>query len=102
MAAVFSAWNIMLLPIQFEDFGAAGLTGLFWGSNKYSFFPFFTWMFYPIAGYLFGSLLIRCANKKKFYAVSGLIAGIVFFGGSYLFNVLLGIPTGLTREALIK
>lgn len=41
--------------------------GLFWGTNDYIWFPFLTWITYPILGYFFGKLLIRCKDKDKFY-----------------------------------
>lgn len=41
--------------------------GLLWGTNEYTWFPFLTWIPFPIFGYLFGQFLIRCADKKRFY-----------------------------------
>ncbi|MEW6308364.1 MAG: heparan-alpha-glucosaminide N-acetyltransferase domain-containing protein [Bacillota bacterium] len=87
-AVLFSVWNIVLLPLQSDSLAASALSGLLWGSHANSFFPFLTWVFYPIAGYLFGSLLIRCTNKRLLYALSGLTAALVFFGGSYLMSHL--------------
>lgn len=97
-AILLSVINIFMLNVQTHNFGLSAITGLFWGSNEYSYFPFLTWAFYPIAGLLYGSLLIRCTNKKKFYTISAIIALVVFFGGTYLFNVVLGIPSGLTTD----
>ena len=90
--------NLVMLNIQSDNITLSAVTGLFWGSNENTFFPFLTWMFYPISGYIFGSFLIRCTNKKKFYIISAIISALVFFGGTYLFNVVLEIPNGLTSD----
>ena len=74
MAALIGASSILLnfaaLNIQSNSYGLSALTGLFWGSNSGSFFPFLTWSFYPLSGFLFGALLIRCRDKKRFYALT--------------------------------
>lgn len=48
--------------------------GLFWGTDSYSWFPFCSWIAFPIAGYMFGKLLIRCKDKDKFYKISLLLS----------------------------
>jgi len=63
----FGLLNYLLTPIKSESIDIAWLTGLFWGSIEMSYFPFLTWIFYPIAGYLFGLVIIRINNKNKFY-----------------------------------
>lgn len=90
--------NLFMLKIQTDNIIISAITGLFWGSNELTFFPFLTWMFYPIAGFIFGSFLIRCNDKNKFYAISGIVASIIFIGGTYLFNVIFKIPNGLTSD----
>lgn len=97
-AIIFGALNLILLNIQVENIGLQGLTGLFWGSFENSFFPFLSWMFYPIGGYIFGSYLIRCKDKKKLYIRLGAISLLIFIGGIFIFNVLLNIPTGMNSE----
>ena len=97
-AIIITFINLVMLNIQTNNVALSAVTGLFWGSNENTFFPFLTWMFYPIAGYIFGSFLIRCTNKKKFYTISAIIAAIVFIGGTYLFNVFFEIPSGLTTD----
>ncbi|SHJ83273.1 Protein of unknown function [Clostridium cavendishii DSM 21758] len=98
VAIVFALLNLVMLNIKTNNIAISALTGLFWGSNEITFFPFLTWMFYPIAGYIFGSFLIRCTNKKRFYTISALISAIVFFCGAYLFNIVFEIPTGLNSD----
>lgn len=56
------------------------IIGIFIRTNEYSYFPFFTWIFWPLLGYLFGNLLIRTNDKKKMYiiiAITGIIALII-------------------------
>lgn len=98
-AIVLSALNIAMLNVKVNSFWLSSFTGLFWGSSEYSYFPFLTWAFYPIAGYLFGSLLIRCTNKKKFYVLTALISSAVFFGGTFLFNVVMKLPNGMISDS---
>ena len=57
----------MLLELQTENYIIAAITGLFWGSNELSAFPFTTWIFYPVAGFYFGEILMRQENKAVFY-----------------------------------
>ena len=42
-------------------------TGLFVRVGDNSFFPFLSWIGYPVMGYVFGSYLLRCLDKKTFY-----------------------------------
>jgi len=70
---------------------------LFWGSNALSAFPFATWIFYPVAGFCFGEILIRQENKAVFYKRVFMI-----FGG-FLFILILSchvfsINSGLMSE----
>lgn len=98
-AFVLGAVNIALLPVSVTHPLMTALTGLIWGTSEYAYFPFLTWAFYPIMGYVFGSYLIRCNNKKKFYSIMLLISTIVFIGGTYLFNGVLGLPNGMMSES---
>ncbi len=50
---------------------------LFWGTSEFSAFPFFIWLAYPVAGYFFGQLLIRCQDKQRFYTRLLIIGGPV-------------------------
>lgn len=64
---IISCLNYMLLELQTENYIIAAITGLFWGSNELSAFPFITWIFYPVAGFYFGEILMRQENKAVFY-----------------------------------
>lgn len=63
--------------------------GLFVGYNGLSFFPFLTWMVYPLLGYLFGYQLIRSQNQGLFYTVSGLIGVAIYYGITYVVDYVL-------------
>lgn len=63
----FAALNLVVRGVSFESSTANAVCGLFWGTYENSWFPFLTWIFYPILGYFFGKLLIRCKDKEVFY-----------------------------------
>lgn len=43
------------------------ILGLLWGSNEASFFPYCSWIVFPLVGYVFGKVLINCEYKKRLY-----------------------------------
>lgn len=43
------------------------LGGLLWGTWERSWFPFVSWIFFPVAGYIFGTFLIHCSDKTQLY-----------------------------------
>ena len=53
------------------------ILGYFWGTTVFdgfmttSRFPFFSWIVYPVAGYLIGKWLIRSRRKGEFYKTIG-------------------------------
>ncbi|PXY01200.1 hypothetical protein DF185_11180 [Marinifilum breve] len=97
-ALIFASMNYSLQSIQTEDYLWSAITGLFWGSSEYSEFPFLSWIFYPITGYVFAQLLIRCTDKKTFYkwlflvSLLATVAGVLFFAG------VLGMGLGMETE----
>ena len=50
-----------------DNFWSGPAPGLFVRANEYSYFPFLSWIGYPVMGYIFGRHLIRCTDKKLFY-----------------------------------
>lgn len=84
LGLLFALINQQLCPIQFDSKIPAALSGLIWGSSKISFFPFLTWIFYPIAGYVWGWYQIRSLNKSIFYlycfgtALLIMLAGLLY------------------------
>lgn len=97
-AIVLALANIFLSDIIIDNFWFSFVVGLIWGTNKFTYFPFLTWIFYPLAGYLFGYLLIRCENKRKFYGVAAAASALIFLGGTFVFNRLIGLPYGLSTD----
>ncbi|MBP2622765.1 heparan-alpha-glucosaminide N-acetyltransferase domain-containing protein [Streptococcus oricebi] len=67
LALGFGLLNFLISPLVPSNPILATFLGLFWGTNSLSYFPFLSWIFYPLVGYLFGNLLIRCTNKNRFY-----------------------------------
>ena len=62
------------------------IAGMFVRVNEYSYFPFVTWAFWPLLGFLLGNILIRAKSRTKFYTwvlVSGIAALAV--GGYFLY-----------------
>lgn len=57
----------LLPPLYPEPSLWASLPGYFIFQNQFTTFPFFHWLAYPVAGYLFAKLLQRVSNKKIFY-----------------------------------
>lgn len=74
---VFSLINIFIMNFQVTWYIYSWVTGLFWWSNSLSFFPFLTWILYPIIGYIFWKYLIRCSNKNLFYLYSLILSLLV-------------------------
>jgi uncharacterized membrane protein len=62
------------------NFYLAAFTGLFWGTSELSSFPFLSWIFYPIVGYLFGYFLISqdARGKKRLFTWVSVVSGIIF------------------------
>lgn len=74
------------------NYVTTGLTGLFWGSSNISFFPYLTWIVYPLVGYYFGSLLLRCTNKDVFYGILAPVGAALYYGGYWLLYEVLDWP----------
>ncbi|WP_051540129.1 acyltransferase family protein [Clostridium ihumii] len=64
---VFATLNMFLRGISFENGFVNGFFRLIWGTDTYAWFPFLSWITFPILGYFFAQLLIRCTNKDLFY-----------------------------------
>ena len=90
-ALALSCLNYLLTWLM-NDFWAWPVLGLLVRANDYSYFPFLSWIGYPVMGYVFGRHLIRCTDKKRFYkhlfAFSALIAATITLGSvKYGFNI---------------
>lgn len=64
---ISSLLGLLLKQISFNSEILNSIFGLIWGTDDYSWFPFLTWIFYPILGYLFAQVIIRCKDKDKLY-----------------------------------
>ena len=96
-ALVFSTIDIILGERTTGIFGLNVVAGLFWGAWEKAWFPFFSWIFFPVAGYVFGIFLIHCADKTGMYKRTtgherSCLYPIVHFGYSY----------GMVMEPLAK
>jgi len=54
---------------------------LLWGKNMYTVFPLFPWLAYPLAGYLFGQLMIANEQSRVFFRKACLLGFILYLGG---------------------
>lgn len=63
----------LLAQVQVTSLAGRIVTSYFWGSCSDSYFPFIMWMFYPVAGYFFGKILIGSSDKKKLYCRTALV-----------------------------
>lgn len=97
----FIALNQFISPTSMEiNYLIAPIVGLFLSGGGYeglSYFPFVTWIAYPLAGYLFASLLIQTDDKVRFYRRISYFSALVF--GLYGLGVLLlRWPTGYESD----
>lgn len=97
-----STLNLVVRSISFESEVANSVFGLLWGTDEYSWFPFLPWISYPILGYFFGKLLIRCQDKEALYSRLLVGAGtlsIPLWVYAYINDVQFGAFGELYQEA---
>jgi hypothetical protein len=63
----FSALGTILGEMSTGVFELDVFAGLFWGAWDRAWFPFFSWIFFPVSGYVFGIFLMHCKDKTKMY-----------------------------------
>lgn len=95
---LFCLLNFLLSNIKIENPLVSAFSSLLWGSGEDSYFPFLSWIVYPIAGYCFGSFLIRCVNKKRFYLILFALGLTVFLTSGLIILKFLNIDIGLIDE----
>ena len=68
-----------VMDYQNPTFVLAAFSGLLWGTSEISSFPFLSWIFYPIAGYLFGVFLINRneSQKKRLFFLTTALSAIL-------------------------
>ncbi|GGG81530.1 heparan-alpha-glucosaminide N-acetyltransferase domain-containing protein [Paenibacillus radicis (ex Gao et al. 2016)] len=96
---LFMIFNLFMLPYipYYEATAVAPFTALLFG-NDFSYFPFFTWIAYPIGGYLFGTYLIQTGNKFEFYKRVFKVTSIILVAYSVCV-VLFNFPTGYESDS---
>jgi len=90
--------NLLLLGQIPENYYLSVLSGLFWGTGEQSYFPFLSWIIYPLAGYAFGQILMRCLNTNRFYALTFLFGWGLCALSAYVFPEILGLDIGWSSE----
>lgn len=93
----FGILNLILLPYEFDEYIPSAILGLFWGTSDVSEFPFLTWIFYPIIGYIFAGFLVKCTNKNRFYTILFIISSVLMITFCLTF-ISLNLDLGLTTE----
>lgn len=94
------ALALAFLNILLRIADASDVTGLFFGSEHYSYFPFLSWIFFPLAGYIFAGFLIRCRDKESFYLFSLISASVICLASYLIIAVMLKTDYGwVTDEA---
>jgi len=101
-ALICAALNLLLARVTVTAPALYRFTDLIWGTSEYTWFPFLTWIPFPISGYLFGQLLLLCLDKNRFYrsclwvSVPGMLALGLF---SWLQGLDYGWGDGLWETA---
>ncbi len=90
--------NMFLTDLKVDIPFLSPLTDLIWGSSDNSYFPFLSWITYPIAGYLFGRLLKRCKNKDRFYQRIIIGSTLLLLVFSLIFIVILKVDVGFDSD----
>ncbi|MCP4215697.1 MAG: acyltransferase [bacterium] len=94
MGILFPILNLFLVGITIDQPIQAAVSSLIWGFGENTCFPFLSWIIYPVAGYLFACLLVKCRDKDIFYR--GLLAAssVLLAAFSLVFMVILKIDVG--------
>ncbi len=75
----------LINPYVWEFQGASPVSDyvsqLLWGWDYYIYFPFFTWIFYPLVGVVAGDLLVRAKDKGIFYRGIFTVGLLILFLG---------------------
>lgn len=93
------ALALAFLNLILRMLGVSDPSGLFYGSEWYSYFPFLSWIIFPLAGYIFGDLLIRCKSKTWLYLYIGIPATIIWTFSCILFMGILKTDYGWATDA---
>ncbi|NIZ19234.1 acyltransferase family protein [Entomospira culicis] len=98
LLVLFLGINSWLLQQHFPyRFWINPFYALWFGIDESSYFPFFTWIFYPILGYLFSVLAKKRPQKRSLYLWLGFITSAVialYFLGVWQWD----LPTGYASD----
>lgn len=78
------------------------ISGILWGSGEMSYFPYCSWIAFPLVGYLFGRDLINCEDKPGLYkklAIVGIPLYFAMTAVAYFHRINFGQLTGDYQEA---
>lgn len=67
----------LLVDLSTGSYAADVVTGLFYRSYESSYFPFLSWIIFPIAGYIMGQYFSKVEDRSAFYKRYSLPCGIV-------------------------
>lgn len=96
---LFVIANLIIKTLSFgDDADVAPIFALVFG-GELSYFPFLTWITYPIVGYFFGTYLIQTEDKRSFYnrIFLNTLAFLIIY--SFLI-VFFQFPTGYESDQL--
>ncbi|HAI87471.1 MAG TPA: hypothetical protein DCL63_10840 [Firmicutes bacterium] len=93
---VLGGLNYLVCGISTGQAYADSILGLLWGASETSYFPFLSWVMYPMAGIAFGHILKNSSDRRRLYMQS-LLAGcavllIAMCVSGFRFMYYMGFP----------
>ena len=101
-AAVSLIGQFLTYSISLPEGWISRNPGLLWGSGEMSYFPYCSWIAFPLVGYLFGRDLINCEDKPGLYkklAIVGIPLYFAMTAVAALVRIDFGQLTGEYQEA---
>lgn len=88
--------NYLVRGISTGQIYIDSILGLFWGASETSYFPFLSWIMYPLAGAAFGHALKASDNKRVIYIKVVLAGGaallLAMLASGFRFMYYMGFP----------
>lgn len=95
---VLCALNYLVRGISTGQPISDSILGLLWGASETSYFPFLSWIVYPMAGVAFGDILKNSTDKRRLYLGSFLAGCVVLliamWVSDFRFMYYMGFPEG--------
>ena len=79
-----SVLGMLLSSISSGNTLADMFLGYIWGTANWSYFPFLSWIIFPIYGYIFSTFLRRCIDKRKAYLIITPLCLVIMLGYAYI------------------